>query len=474
MRSPFVLCLTLACLSLVDEFRARAQSTPASAPASLSAEDLIRMAAEIEREVEQIRGLKFKHPVKTNVRTEAELRNYIEKEVFDEQLGGGKLEQTQAFLRMLGLIPANCDMKKTILDVLLNQIGGYYDPRTKAFYMLKRDGVGYGPLLNRTLIAHELTHALDDQHYDLARMMKAAEASEDAALSLGAVVEGSATQLMTVYMAKAIESGKYGMDELSTVMAEEMKRSQPFLDAPRYFTTLAANYTLGMLFVLGNDPAGVAAIQTISPETMQKHMAKMMEDPPQSSEQIIHPEKYWSKTARDLPVVVDDDAMTKIILESLASSGNDKQSGAAEKSRTYVVHKNTAGEMLCALVSGKNEDPADLLQMSVPSYWTNDAAMGWGGDRFYLLSDGPDPKTAETKLLNPRGAWLTIWDRPEDREEFVTDYESYTKSSSRRTARIGKRAALFTFGVDAADVERIKTALTTSLPAKQAGVPWRD
>jgi len=329
--------------------------------------DRDKTSAEIEREVEAIRGMKFKHPVKTDVRSEKELRAFIEKELFEEQLGQGKLQQTEAFLRMAGLIPRDCDMRKTILDVLLNQVGGYYDPKTKAFYMLQREGVGYGPLLNRTLIAHELTHALDDQHFDLARLMKAAEASEDAALAIGAVVEGSATHLMTVYMTQAVASGKYSLDEVSAVAAEEMKRSAPFLAAPRYFTTLAANYTLGLLFVMGADAGGLAGINEASADKIQKHMRQLIAEPPQSSEQIIHPEKYWKEAARDTPVTVDDEKTERLILDGLKAGGVEG---------VHVVHKNTLGEMLCALLTGKNQEPSDMFQMTLPTYWTNDGASG--------------------------------------------------------------------------------------------------
>jgi hypothetical protein len=425
-----------------------------SRPADGSAEDLVAMAKEVEKDVAELRGWPFKRPVATDVRDEAQLRKFIEKRIFEEELGGGKLELSQAFLRLIGLIPRDCDMRKTMMDVLLNQIGGFYDPQTKAFYMLQRSGVSYGPLVNRILVAHELTHALDDQYLDLDKLIKSRETTEDWSLTVGSVVEGSATQLMTAYAQRAMGSGKYDVNQLNQVAKDEMERSQAFLSAPPYFRTLVASYLCGMFFVVRGD---VAQIANIAPEAIQKNMLALAKDPPQSSEQIVHPEKYWDKAKHDGPVMFDDSVIEKLI------AGNGK----------IVVHRNTVGEILCALLTTDVDAEFNMMLAANPQYWTNVAATGWGGDRFYLLAAGSDEKAAAKELREPRGVWLTAWDSGEDRDEFVEDYATHRSDAKRGMWKVGERLAVFTYGFADSETARLRSALTAeSIVARKDEKPW--
>jgi len=308
--------------------------------------DLVRMADEVEKDVERIRGWKFKKQVERKVYTEPELRKFIEKKLFEEELGGGKLERIEALLRVTGVIPETCDLRRTYMDVLLNQIGGFYDPETNAFYMLNRQGVDYGPLLTRVLVAHELTHALDDQYVDLDKLIKSSGDTLDAGAAMGAVVEGSATVLMSVYMLQAQSSGKYDARELNEVMEAETKRSQAFLEAPLYFQTIVANYMCGMYFYAGRD----MQVMMGGGETdgIAERVLQAARKPPTSSEQILHPDKYWSRTERDEPVLVRDADVEPLL----------------ERDGWYIVHRDTLGELLCGVAATPADRKTDLLLMA--------------------------------------------------------------------------------------------------------------
>ena len=431
-----------------------AAAQPDQAGEALSARDLVKLAEEVEKEVEALRGWKFKRPVKKDVRSEKQLRAYIEKKVFEEEYGQGRLECLQVMLPMIGLIPADCDLKQTFMDVLFNQIGGFYDPDSGAFYLLQRGGVDYGPLVNRILIAHELTHALDDQHVDLNRFIKSREPTEDWTLAVGAVVEGSATTLMTRYSVRALLSGKYDLTELMQVVESETERSQAFLEAPPYFTALAANYMCGMTFLLRGNFMALAA----DPEHkgVGDDFLATVKDPPQSSEQILHPDKYWNADERDEPVVVKDEDVERLL----------RQPGL------HVVHKNTMGELLCALLTFPADRKLDLNLMMLPSYWTNEAATGWGGDRFFLLAAGKDCQTARKQLKDVRGVWLTMWDTPRDRNEFIEDYATARKLPARRHFKRGA-LAVFLFGFDSRQAAEFEDHFLETLPAFRHGdKPW--
>ena len=433
--NEFRRCLLFALLAcafaapLVAQQQAKDQ---AETPAPLTARELIALAKDVAKEVEELRGWKFKRDVPTEVYTEDQLREFIEKKVFQQQYGGGRLERVEAFLRMVGLIPADCDLRKTIVDVLLNQVGGFYDDESKSFYMLQREGVGYGPLLTRTLIAHELTHALDDQYVDLGKMINA-ELSEDEAMAIGALVEGSATALMMRYMLRAMLSGDFDTEEIMQAQLQEMERSEEFFRAPPYFSTLMANYICGMYFInRGKPPVPAMGAQADDEASagVGDNVLAACADPPRTSEQILHPEKYWDKRRRDEPVLVDEKAVEKLI----APTG------------LHIVHRNTVGEMLCSILTEDERRELDIVGASFPGYWTNDAAEGWGGDRFFLLAEGADVERAKKALKGLRGVWIIAWDTADDRDEFVDDYELEREIAGRKLLKLGHRGAVYFFG----------------------------
>jgi hypothetical protein len=236
-------------------------------------------------------------------------------------------------------------------------------------------------------------------------------------------------------------------------MKDEMAKSEAFLKAPRYFTTLLANYICGMYFVINDD---MQALAEEGNKEVADNILKSLKDPPQSSEQIVHPEKYWRKSQRDLPVVIDDADVEKL----LAADGR------------FVVHKNTVGEILCAQLAEDADRPMNLVLASLPTYWTNDAATGWGGDRFYLLAEGKDKSTAAKELKGLKGVWITAWDTPDDREEFVDDYETERKLPSRRGFKLSPQVQVFTFGFQPKELAALEARFRADPPDMKTDGKW--
>jgi predicted RNA polymerase sigma factor len=94
---------------------------------------------------------------------------------------------------------------KTLLDVLEEQAGGYYDPGTKSFYLL----ADMPKEMTALLAAHEMTHALEDQRYDIDGRLAKVIDDDDASFALSALVEGSATIASAVYVAKGMRPGRW-------------------------------------------------------------------------------------------------------------------------------------------------------------------------------------------------------------------------------------------------------------------------
>jgi len=420
----------------------RAPADTASAPAATDSSSVLALADQVAQDVAAIRGWPFKHPVEKHVYTEDQLREYVVRQL-DKEYPEEMTRRSERFLRWIGALPDSVPLRGTLVKVLLSQIGGFYDPDTQAFYMIGRQGVDYGPTVNSVLIAHELTHALDDQYVSLDSLQQARPRTEDDDFVTGALVEGSATELMTRWITRAQRQGKLDMGDLQKLMASEEKRSRIFFEAPRYFQTLLAHYTCGMGFLLRGD--ATAILSGGGSEQAGENFLHAVADPPASGEQILHPEKYWNPEKLDLPVVVDDDAVA-----------------ARMSPLGYRVEgTNTAGELLVDVITTPKDLAFNPMAAGLPAYWTNRAATGWGGDRFYLLQGEAGAEA---------GVWITLWDTGQDRDEFLESYTEALPEAAGSRFLLGARGAVFTFGVDA---EAVQKALASAPPAMTCGgEPW--
>jgi len=432
-----------------------AQAPAAAAPATTTAApaDLIKVADEVAKDVEALRGWKFKQPVKKQLVTEDQARAWLEKEV-EKQAPPDLIAKKQAFLRMVGLLPPDCELKKTLLSLLQGQIAGYYDPDTKTLSLVKRDSMTRAGFVERIMLAHELTHALDDQYADLGKFIKDyGNKSEDGDLVVASVFEGSATAEMMRYTPRLQMTGQFDLSELMAYAQQEEAHNRAFLDAPRYFSVMLATYMCGMSFLArGNFMSLLMGEKDVGDDFLAA-----VKDPPRSARQILHPEKYWDPAKRDEPVLVADDDVKKL----LAGGGR------------FVVHTDTLGEMLCAILTSPKDAKPDMLSMATSAGWTNPAVAAWGGDRFYLLAAGSSADDAAKSLKDPRGLWITLWDSAKGRDDFLQALETTSPNPARTPMKWGSQGAVFFFGFTDAEGKDLEAKLQKS-PSKMTrdGKPW--
>jgi hypothetical protein len=186
-----------------------------------------------------------------------------------------------------------------------------------------------------------------------------------------------------------------------------------------------------------------------------ERLKQVVSDPPASSEQILHQEKYWDPEQRDAPVTVDDAWMESI----LADAG------------FKTVARNTAGEIGCAVATTPANKPFDLMAANAPSGWTNPAATGWGGDRFYLLEPIEVVRGAVEGTY--RGLWLTAWDTPEDRNEFVNVYLEGLAGAAPQRVDLGERTTAFLFAMTREEAEQVTEVIRLKPPRlTRDGTDW--
>ena len=360
-------------LGLAAVVYAQAPKTPltqAEAEASVAA---------VLPDIQSIRGLEFKAKVPVTVIDDGKAREYALAR-FRRMTPEAKIRSDETAFRLLGLVPADLDVLKTLLDVLEEQAGGYYDPATKSFYLLDdmpKEATGL-------LAAHEMTHALEDQRYDLDLRLAKLIDNDDASFALSAVIEGSATAAAAVYVANGIATGKLDQADLGA-MGETVTMDRLNALPSVMKRQLLGPYALGLNFLGRGD---VERLQSGFP---QRDVDAVWAHLPRSSEQILHPEKYWDPGLRDEP--------KRVAIPNAAS-----RLGKGWK----LAGSGVLGELtLGSLVGAPTPEAADLA--SGRGLWTNAAASGWGGDRFELWTNGDDAVVLVA----------TVWDTAKDAAEFA-------------------------------------------------------
>ena len=357
---------------------------------------------EVLPEVERLRGLEFLRPVPVTVIDDERARDYILRrlEEFDQIERTAVLQEVYA---QLGLIDDGVDLLEIMLEAMKEQVAGFYDPGDGSFYLLDDQPAA----TTAVLTAHELTHALEDQYFDLDARLEAVIDDDDRMFAIGAVHEGSATLLMMVYMMQAAAGGA-GSGALGNAGAAQIEQLEAL--PPVLLRQLLGPYVLGMHFLTEGN------FLLLGKGFPAERIDEVFGDLPTSSEQILHPEKYWREGSRDEPVEVS--------LEGAAESLGD----GWERRGDGVLGELTLGLLVgaptpsAAYVAGGAFDPAG---------WTNEAATGWCGDRWELWRRGD-----ESVVL-----WLSRWDTTKDAVEFAA---ALPDRESQRSKRKGAAVAIVT------------------------------
>lgn len=199
MRMPLKFCcvctlfvlLLLPCLPLNAQ---QAATSPSSAAMAAANPDFLATADEVMNEMSEITGWKLKAPLKKSMRTRADIRAYILSEMDDEKDAKERYASARS-AEAFGLIPKGFDLDSFLVDLLTEQIAGLYDPKKHEFYIA--DWIQ--PDEQRMVMSHELTHALQDQYYNIEPWARAAKPNDDGELARDSVLEGSAMAGMLEY-----------------------------------------------------------------------------------------------------------------------------------------------------------------------------------------------------------------------------------------------------------------------------------
>jgi hypothetical protein len=312
-------CAWLAALCLASGALAPAQQKKQAPAASPSAQDSTHITPEQAKElfalVDQLikfsseeTGLPIKSAVKRQMTTRAEVESYLE-EKFDEDEGAKRLQRDEIVLKKFGLIDHDFELKPFLLALLKEQIEAYYDSKTKTVNML--DWVDADD--QKPVLAHELTHALQDQHSDLEKWddQTPDDVSTDAAgdrdhltkdeldTARDAVAEGQATAVMMDYILKPMGKSLVKDPEVLDIVKDQMASSDNSPVMARAPLLLSES----MLFPYRE---GLSFEQDVWMDQGQgAAFAGALDHPPTSSWEIINPREYEQKHTPSVPLMPD-------------------------------------------------------------------------------------------------------------------------------------------------------------------------
>jgi hypothetical protein len=349
-----------------------ADASPVPPEAETIPPEVRRQMDQIQEEVVQIRGLQATGPVARALLSADDLRRHV----IDDFLADYTAEEAADDVRtlaLLGLLDPGYDLFQLYLDLYSEQVTGFYDKELKQLYVVQGEAFR-GP--ERLTHAHEYTHALQDQHYDLRNGLgfndEACELDSERCAAVQALIEGDATLTETQWLTTFGSEQDY--QELLEFYGE--LESPVFDSAPRFLQDdFIFPYTSGLEFVESFfQEGGFAAVDAA------------YADPPLSTEQILHPERYPD----DRPIRLEP-------AELLERLGGDWRE----------LDRDVLGEWYTQLTLREQilEEQAAL------------AAEGWGGD--YFLAFYHDDQDQGALIL------LSVWDNLADAHEFFGFFLQY-------------------------------------------------
>lgn len=325
--------------------------------------DFLQAANEVLAEMSEIVHLAPQGELKKSIRSREEIRQYVLKD-FQEDKEKDKRRADELMAKMLGLLPEKFPLDDFLVDLLTEQIAGLYDPKTREFYIA--DWIE--PSEQREVMAHELTHALQDEHFSIDKWADAAKPNDDAEFARHAVLEGSAFAAMMDWTFRGQGMHFKDVPNLDALLNPEMmnggEKDSKFESAPPYLRDVllfpylsGAVFTQRLLQVYGGWPG----------------FYKVFSNPPRSTQQILHPELYLKGVA---PVTVTAPALP-----------------AASAAKWKKLDETVAGEFFLQ----------EWLKEFSNTERAGDLAARWTGDDYAVYEEAQAAKGATA----PRA--LLIW-----------------------------------------------------------------
>lgn len=373
--------------------------------------NILAFVSTISQEVEKIRSLKFKSPVKVEVQTIEALNAYIEKEI-QREFGEDKGKSYITALVKLGVLKEPVDISTVYSSLARSQISAHYDPYAKKYYLIMTN---IPPTFVEMISSHELSHALQDQYFNLKDFLNAPVSNirknGDKSLAKQCLVEGEATLIMLTWLMMkntdktnpndVKKQTSFAITMMASINPEtlielsEMQAENKELGFPDFTNMMEGLSDLPLFFIYtlySSYAKGAYMVDYLKSQHGWEKINYLYKHPPTSTEQVLHPEKLVPEREEPVDVTLID--FTRLL-----------------PSEWTCREENTLGEL--GIIS--------FLQL-----WLDDdtlaqtTAAGWGGDRYAYFTH----KNSEKYLL----VWKILWDTESDATEFSVAYRTLLSS----------------------------------------------
>lgn len=334
--------------------------------------------AELKKAVVGIGQLDFLKDVPVRYLDRSQLKNYIEQlfeKDYPEELAGKESE----FFYLMGFTDKRIVLKPLRKTILLENIGGMYNEKTGE--LLAVEEFRNLDMLNAPALVHEFRHAIQDQHFHLAGLLGEYSDYDDRKLAALAAIEGDATLVMIRQLGldPNVIGEAFSADNVLAFSA--LAGTQSLGDAPAIIT-----YQLLMPYL-----EGLKFSREILKMKSWKGLNQVLNQPPQSSEQILHPGKYFN-LEKPVPVHI-----------------------VYRPAPAQLVHSGVVGEYFLGVLLANGSE-------------LSTAASGWGGDSYAIYRNG-----ASEMLL-----WEAQWDSVRDCSRFATAFREFLEKKFKFSFRDGQ------------------------------------
>lgn len=323
----------------------------------------------LKKRVEDIGKLKFKTDIHVKYFNKPQMINYVEK-MFNEQYPDELAKKENLFVYLMGFSDKEVELKKQRKSIFLNNVIGLYNEKTKELYVL--DAYRNIDKVNSLIIVHELRHSIQDQYFNLLKILGDYSDFDDRKLAALSAVEGDATFLMMKYAQKYTPFPLNPDSYESSFIKEPLISFLPIsnLSAIPYVPDIVKSQMIMPYF------RGLKFINYIFKKKKWEKVNEVLNSPPESTEQILHPKKYLKG---EIPIKVKIDYEPDVY---------------------KLYHYGVIGEYYLNILLKEDNKYVDY-------------ALGWGGDRFKVYKN----------LLHYFLLWESVWDK----EKFCTSFYIYFK-----------------------------------------------
>ncbi len=420
--------------------KTEAQDLPFQAP-ERSEEAYQDLVQEIGDVVSRLRGQEWKHEVKAGIYTRAQLLEMLLKDAEQQREA---MRAQGLVLHKMGLVPRGFDLYEALMGLYGQGIAGFFNPDNKELNIIKDNDPLARPLMQQLedllmrlmlgvsqeemILSHELTHALDDQYYDLMNIIDLTKADSEQDLVRLAVVEGAAVSVQYDFLFRKQGLRSYANPQIKSLLdnvpgAEALPNSDSMKDVPPMVVRqMLWPYTIGNRLVFEARKRLDGKWDTVN---------QMFEDLPASSEQVLHPEKYLDQP-RDLPVniALPDEEQLKALLGD----------------EWHELDRDVMGEFrLWLYLEDMFRGTRSGLDVA------KGASEGWDGDKMVFLGHGD----SNDKIAF---IWVSRWDTEEDAEQFFKTYRHILIKKYREEAEFANQEdnSVFQFSDQNGDIVRIE------------------